>query len=125
MRLTRHRRVPLPCSPSAIAIAVALALGATGCASAAATRHANEAPALQPFQIRTAQRALSNRGLHVPTTGELDEATRSALARFQASKGLPTTGELTFATARELGVSLDPMYDCELNTTVDCGPAPN
>ena len=105
------------------AVALALAFGPAGCAGAAAMgHHGNDLPAVQPFQIRTVQRALDDRGYRLQATGEVDEPTRSALAEFQASKGLPRTGQLDWATARELGVNLDPMYNCEMNNSVDCGP---
>lgn len=106
----------------ASALSLAVALGTAGCAGASASGHGSEAPPLQPFQIRTIQRALGVRDLDARPTGVWDEPTRAATAKFQASKGLRTTGELDHATARELGVSLDPMYNCETNDTIDCSP---
>ena len=125
MNLASHsRRAGVRPSPAwSFAIALGLALGPAGCAGAGASGHpGGDAPPLQAFQIRTVQQALSLRGFRLRPTGEVDEPTRSALAEFQASKGLPRTGEVDWATARELGVSLDPMYNCEMNSSVDCGP---
>ena len=117
------RRTGVRASPAwSFAVAMALALGPAGCAGAPARgRHGNDPPP-QPFQVRTVQRALGLRGFRVQPTGEQDEPTRAAVAEFQASKGLPRTGEIDRATARELGVSLDPMYNCETYSTVDCSP---
>lgn len=112
-----------PWSARSLAVGLTLALGLAGCAGSLASRRpANDVPVLQPFQIRDVQRTLGDRGLHVQPTGEWDEPTRSALARFQASKGLPSTGQLDWATVRELGVDLDPRHNCEMNNSVDCYP---
>ena len=107
------------------AVAVAVTLGTAACAGVAARGHPGaDAPGLQPFQIRTVQRELEIRGYRaVQPTGQLDEPTRSALAEFQGSRGLPRTGQLDRATADDLGVNLDPRYNCEMNNTLDCGPA--
>ena len=125
MNPTSHARRtgarPSPTWPYAVALA--LALGAAGCAGAGASGQPRNESGPQPFQIRTVQRELSLRGFRsVRPTGEVDEPTRTALAEFQASKGLPRTGQVDPATARELGVSLDPMYNCELSDLVDCAP---
>lgn len=113
-------------SPSVVGLVVRDRAGARGrgggLRGGCGTGHVNDEEALQPFQIRMVQRELSLRGLHVQPTGELDAPTRSALAEFQASKGLSRTGQLNWATARELGVDLDPRYNCEMNDSVDCLP---
>ena len=115
-----------PASVWAFTAAVALALGAAGCAGSAAMRHRSEdVPILQPFQIREAQRELRLWGFPVEPTGVWDEATRQALAGYQSSRHLPTTGLLDRATLWRLGVDPDPMYNCEMNDTVDCSPPPN
>lgn len=102
--------------------ALALTVAWAGCAGPAASRHGTEVPPLQAFQVRTAQRQLALHGYRVDATGELDEPTRSALLRFQASKALPMTGQLDYGTLWQLGVNPDPEYNCEINDTVDCGP---
>lgn len=106
------------------AVALTVALGSAGCAGVAVKSHpGTDEPGLQQFQIRAVQRELELRGYRgVETTGRLDEPTRSALAVFQASKGIPGNGQLDSATAEALGMSLDPRYNCEMNNTVDCYP---
>ena len=116
------------------AVALVVALG-----PAAARGRGWNAAAMQPEQIRVVQRALQERGLHVEPTGAWDEPTHSALAEFQASKGLTRTGQLDRETSRALGLnpralrpagggalstwrSPDPMFNCALNNTIDCGP---
>lgn len=125
MNATSHGRGAgvRPSSAWSFAVALGLALGPAGCAGAAAgSHHGNDALPLQAFQIRTVQRTLGDRGFRVQPTGEWDEPTRSAIAAFQASKGLPTTGQLDWPTSRELGVDLDPRYNCDVYNTVDCSP---
>jgi hypothetical protein len=119
-----HGHATVRPSPAwSFAVVLALALGAAGCAGAGAKGHPeNDVPPLQQFQIREAQQKLSDRGFNVKLTGVWDEPTRFATAEFQASKGLPKTGRLDWTTANDLGVNLDPMYNCEMNNTVDCGP---
>ncbi len=54
--------------------------------------------------IATLQRALKARGLYLlPLTGALDPATKSAIQRFQAGRGLDSP-TLSLAAARELGI---------------------
>ncbi|MFN4153067.1 MAG: peptidoglycan-binding domain-containing protein [Paracoccaceae bacterium] len=54
--------------------------------------------------IASLQRALKARGLYVlPLTGEMDAATRAALRRFQAERGLESD-RLSLSAARELGL---------------------
>jgi murein L,D-transpeptidase YcbB/YkuD len=55
--------------------------------------------AVAAADVRRAQEALKARGLHAgPVSGELDEATRRAIARFQVEHGQPATGDLDRAT---------------------------
>ena len=116
-------------------VAVAVALG-----PAAARGDVESAAALQPEQIRMVQRALKEHGLDVAPTGAWDEPTRVALGAFQASSGLPRTGQLDPATSRALGVDpytampvggkdvspapprRDPAVNCDINNTIDCRP---
>ena len=142
MRATNDRKTTKTRARPAwlLAAAVAMALGP------AAARAKDQSAALQPEQIRTVQRALQQHGLQVEPTGAWDEPTRSALAEFQGSQGLPRTAELDPATTRALGVDpravmpvsgrnagmaswttqdpygRDAAYNCETNNTVDCGP---
>jgi peptidoglycan hydrolase-like protein with peptidoglycan-binding domain len=113
------RKSPAWSFATVLALALAPVYGTT--AGAAPTPENNMIP-LQQFQIRAAQEKLSDRGFNVKPTGEWDEPTRSAIAGFQASKGLPTTGRLDLTTADRLGMNMDPAYNCEMNNTVDCGP---
>ncbi|RGP37307.1 peptidoglycan-binding protein [Pseudotabrizicola alkalilacus] len=54
--------------------------------------------------IASLQRALKARGLYVlPLTGQMDAATRAALRRFQADRGLESD-KLSLTAARELGL---------------------
>ena len=54
--------------------------------------------------IASLQRALKARGLYLlPLTGEMDPATRAALRRFQADRGLESD-RLSLTSARELGL---------------------
>ena len=54
--------------------------------------------------VASLQRALKARGLYVlPLTGEMDTATRAALRRFQAERGLESD-RLSLSAARELGL---------------------
>ncbi|MDO8881716.1 MAG: peptidoglycan-binding domain-containing protein [Pseudotabrizicola sp.] len=54
--------------------------------------------------IASLQRALKARGLYLlPLTGEMDTATRAALRRFQADRGLESD-RLALTSARELGL---------------------
>jgi hypothetical protein len=54
--------------------------------------------------IASLQRALKARGLYLlPLTGEMDTATRAALRRFQADRGLESD-RLALSSARELGL---------------------
>lgn len=124
MQPTQHRRrAKATRTPGArwLAVALALAGGPLACAGAP-TRGAGSVPPLQPFQIREVQRELRLRGLPVEPSGVLDEPTGAAIARFQATKGLPTTGLPDLATLGALGVDPDPRINCEMNNTVDCAP---
>jgi hypothetical protein len=54
--------------------------------------------------IATLQRALKARGVYLePVTGRMDAATRAAVRRYQAPRGLDSD-HLSLAAARELGV---------------------
>ena len=54
--------------------------------------------------IATLQRALKARGLYLaPLTGVMDDVTREAVRRYQASRGFDSP-VLTLAAARELGI---------------------
>jgi peptidoglycan hydrolase-like protein with peptidoglycan-binding domain len=86
-------------------------------------QRSQEVPILQPFQIRTVQRELRLRGFRVEANGVWDETTRDALAQYQSSRGLRPTGQPDLATLWKLGVDPDPMYNCEMNNTVDCSPS--
>lgn len=59
---------------------------------------------LTPDFIATLQRALKARGLYLlPLTGQLDAPTRSALGRYQRSRGLDSE-HVSLAAAQELGL---------------------
>jgi hypothetical protein len=56
--------------------------------------------------IRRAQEALNSRGYNAgPVDGQWGQSTMDAVRRFQASAGLPVTGELGPNTLNALGVS--------------------
>jgi hypothetical protein len=56
--------------------------------------------------IRRAQQALNSRGYNAgPVDGQWGQSTMDAVRRFQASAGLPVTGELGPTTLNALGVS--------------------
>ena len=114
-----------PASAWPLAVAAALALGSAGCGHTAMGHRSDQVPLLQPFQIRTAQRQLSLNGFRVEPTGVWDESTRAAATDYQTSRHLPTTGLPDLATLWRLGVDPDPVYNCEMNDTVDCSPPPN
>ena len=58
-------------------------------------------------RVTAAQQALSQQGYyHGSITGQLDDATRSALFQFQVDHGLNATGNLDGRTARALGINL-------------------
>jgi peptidoglycan hydrolase-like protein with peptidoglycan-binding domain len=59
---------------------------------------------LSAEQVRIVQRSLGDRGFPIELTGKFDEATRTALADFQRSRGLPSTGNLGTETAAALGI---------------------
>ena len=109
--------------PFALALMLALALGSGACVGAL-TRgpHAGEVSALQPYQVRTVQRELRLRGHRLEPTGVWDEPTRAAVSEYQRSRGLPMTGLPDRATLFLLGVEPDPRFNCEVNSSVDCGP---
>lgn len=55
--------------------------------------------------VASLQRALKARGIYLaPVTGQLDPATREAIRRFQAPRGLDSP-RLSLAAARELGLA--------------------
>jgi hypothetical protein len=57
--------------------------------------------------VRAAQRALAQQNYYRGAlTGQLDDATRSALFQFQVDKGMIATGNLNGATAQALGLPL-------------------
>jgi putative peptidoglycan binding protein len=57
--------------------------------------------------VKAAQEALKARANYSgPITGELDQATRNALARFQIDQKQPASGDADEATLRALGVTL-------------------
>jgi peptidoglycan hydrolase-like protein with peptidoglycan-binding domain len=56
--------------------------------------------------VRSLQRALKGRNYYAgEPSGNLDQATRDALARFQLDQGQPATGDADEATVRALGVA--------------------
>src|SRR6266498_990420 len=56
--------------------------------------------------VRAAQQTLAQQGYYRGSvTGELDDATRSALFEFQVDKGIIATGNLNGRTAQALGIS--------------------
>jgi putative peptidoglycan binding protein len=56
--------------------------------------------------VRSLQRALKGRNYYAgEASGNLDQATRDALARFQLDQGQPATGDADEATVRALGVN--------------------
>src|SRR6185369_1095588 len=57
-----------------------------------------------PEQVRTLQRALSDRGFAVDLTGRFDDRTQTALMDFQRARGLPSTGNLNQPTVEALGI---------------------
>jgi peptidoglycan hydrolase-like protein with peptidoglycan-binding domain len=57
-----------------------------------------------PEQVRTLQRALSDRGFAVDLTGRFDDRTQTALMDFQRARGLPSTGNLNRPTVEALGI---------------------
>jgi hypothetical protein len=62
------------------------------------------ARALSPEQVRVAQRTLRLQGYAARLSGQLDDETRAAIARFQRDADLPETSELDAATLRRLDV---------------------
>lgn len=62
---------------------------------------------LSTEQVRIVQRSLGDRGFPIELTGKFDDSTRTALADFQSSRGLPNTGNLSSQTAAALGI--DPV----------------
>ena len=59
--------------------------------------------------IRSAQIALRDRNYYKgPVTGTMNQATRDAISNFQHDRNLTITGDLTIATARALGIPVDP-----------------
>jgi peptidoglycan hydrolase-like protein with peptidoglycan-binding domain len=57
-----------------------------------------------PEQMRTLQRALSDRGFAVDLSGRFDDRTQTALMDFQRARGLPSTGNLNQPTVEALGI---------------------
>jgi peptidoglycan hydrolase-like protein with peptidoglycan-binding domain len=57
-----------------------------------------------PEQVRTLQRALSDRGFAVDLTGRFDDRTQTALMDFQRARGLASTGNLNQPTIEALGI---------------------
>jgi peptidoglycan hydrolase-like protein with peptidoglycan-binding domain len=58
-------------------------------------------------RVRAAQQALARLNYYRgPTTGQLDDATRTALFQFQVDRGLSSTGNLDGRTAQALGINL-------------------
>ena len=61
-----------------------------------------------PDSIRSAQIALRDRNYYRgPINGTMSQATREAISSFQHDRNLPLTGDLTIATARALGITVD------------------
>lgn len=68
-----------------------------------ATRYDLQLGHLDPVEtVSGVQARLANLGYQCPTTGELDDATRAALAAFQAVAKLAVTGEADDATRAKL-----------------------
>src|SRR6185369_8412049 len=78
-----------------------------------------------PEQVRTLQRALSDRGFAVDLTGRFDDRTQTALMDFQRARGLPSTGNLNQPTVEALGI--DPREVMPVrgeNAPHEASPAP-
>ena len=70
---------------------------------------------LKPGAVKTIQERLARDGL-LPAdqeTGELDAATRAALARFQRAHDLPATGGVDNATTEKLGLHPDDVFNSD------------
>ncbi|HVR64779.1 MAG TPA: peptidoglycan-binding domain-containing protein [Polyangia bacterium] len=67
---------------------------------------------LKPGALKSIQERLAGDGMLAAdqATGELDAATREALARFQRQHDLPATGAVDNATAEKLGLRPDDVF---------------
>jgi peptidoglycan hydrolase-like protein with peptidoglycan-binding domain len=79
---------------------------------------------LQPERVTEIQRALAQAGfLNQEPTGKWDEPTRSAMRRYQAANGFPSTGLPEAKSLMKLGLGPHPLPD-ELDSTAQAGARP-
>ena len=79
---------------------------------------------LQPERVTEIQRALAQAGfLNQEPTGKWDEPTRSAMRRYQAANGFPSTGLPEAKSLMKLGLGPHPLPE-ELDSTAQAGARP-
>jgi peptidoglycan hydrolase-like protein with peptidoglycan-binding domain len=65
---------------------------------------------LDPQSLKQIQSKLSSHGFHVEESGQLDEATQTALRKFQHHESIAATGLPDFDTLRRLGLDPKKIY---------------
>jgi peptidoglycan hydrolase-like protein with peptidoglycan-binding domain len=95
---------PLSLVATGTLLAASLSVSALGQAAPQALPSSDEA--LRPFSVHAAQVRLHGLGMYTGTTNGLwDQATQTAVERFQQNRGLPPSGLLDPATLAAMGLS--------------------
>jgi peptidoglycan hydrolase-like protein with peptidoglycan-binding domain len=103
-QLTGVNVKPLSLFATGTLLAASLSVSALGQAAPQALPSSDEA--LRPFSVHAAQVRLHGLGMYTGTTNGLwNQATQTAVERFQQNRGLPPSGRLDPATLAAMGLS--------------------